>query len=1509
MAELFMECEEEELEPWQQQVETPDDDDEVECVEPTSPPATPTPPLPAPMALTRTILAVPSTSAAAGVPARSPAISVTAPSAPAVSSGVLGAPAGPACLPVPPANPMAPLTFGMLSTTGQNVLTVPTLTGTIAQGQNTFLLAPGYILNGMAAGATVQAQGHGGNSFVIQLQGGTQLPVMAGAAGQQGLRMPTMVQVPGSMVQAARPGNPVSQRLNIPVPVRFVVPPKSGLPQVMPSQGSGLFTSSSAIAGSSAMQIAPAVGAGAGAPVNLGMQSTVVSALGHLPRLTLKRGSVSAAPIPIDPKRLRTVVTQASYGLHGSLANIPVKSMAGDGLAALGGPGGGGIGSSGGPGAALSIASPASEYDKMDNRVPIPKGCPKCNLHFNMLDVLKRHMKVCCPEQLLLPERPDVPGMQLPKPTALPPIKPAPQKLLFSEGRLIMLVDDFYYGRAEGTRKHFDSNIIITTPFKCYSCAKVLKNNIRFMNHMKHHMELERQSNESWDSHTNCQHCFRQFPTPFQLQCHIESAHSACDAPTKCKICELNFDHEQMLLQHMKENHKPGEMPYVCQVCNFRSSVYAEVDSHFRAEHENTKSLLCPFCLKVIKSANGYLQHFMRHQNKGVFRCSKCRLQFLSKKDKMDHKTNHHKTHRKPRQLYGLTPGTKVTIRASLTTELLASANESMGPGSSSGLLLSPRATDGAYGGQQQQQQQQALVRSVPAARPTSSFSGRPKGSFQHCVECRLEVKDFVSHFPTYVHCSFCRYSTSCSRAFAEHMISVHTTRKPRFNMYKTFLWQMRGQVLACTCGVSHNWQSFDTMAKHLLSFPDHDCHLEISAEEVKDVVFVRRKRTNFSLYDDTMKAGFIRSLSLSRSRPGAGKVAAKSSDEVIVLDSDSDTELTEVSVTPALKATPVEEEEEEEVVEANAVPKLRISLGFLKPRGGSTAAVATRASGHTVLEPQDERREPRPGGDDARRRSRSPVALAQGNSGGESGASEGPSSAANSTTEAAGAGIEQDGDASKQRQWRRQQKVEEEVEEEEQGGITGTIEEAEEEARGSPLASEDEEAGLEGCCESDDEVMQRGDGGVKGLGADLAAVEEDQEQQEVEGKPRYSPISDASQVETERSGEEEDSRSGCASERSDRDDDGGGGEVEEEGRPAPPHRRNDGEQHGAGDEERGDADEVQGDGEEMGGDEEGGDRSEVGGDVNEDEEESGHGDMEGEEDDEVGGNEGGDRSEVGGDVNEDEESGHGDEEGGDGDKVGGNEGREDLDCDVDEGEGGDGNEGGDDEKGGDGDEVGDGEDLGDVDEVGVDEREEDSDVDGEGVGDFADEDGDENGDVEEEERAVNGEDVGTENIADVDEDVGEEGGDADEEGGDAEDEDGDAEDDGKYEGGDDGGDGEGEDGDGDGGAGGEDGGGADEESDHTEDDSGGGDRGEGRAGHEEGAKEVSNEGAPGGQVRGELEPLTPSEVLEQEASRILHADRKAAAVHAGTAGPAKLVKHQPLDPGATAAFKGSTIN
>lgn len=55
----------------------------------------------------------------------------------------------------------------------------------------------------------------------------------------------------------------------------------------------------------------------------------------------------------------------------------------------------------------------------------------------------------------------------------------------------------------------------------------------RFMNHMKHHLELEKQNSESWESHTTCQHCYRQYSTPFQLQCHVESAHSMVESSSR----------------------------------------------------------------------------------------------------------------------------------------------------------------------------------------------------------------------------------------------------------------------------------------------------------------------------------------------------------------------------------------------------------------------------------------------------------------------------------------------------------------------------------------------------------------------------------------------------------------------------------------------------------------------------------------------------------------------------------------------------------------------------------------------------------------------------------------------------------------------------------------------------------------------------------------------------------------------------------------------------------------
>uniref|UniRef100_UPI00398E3D25 pogo transposable element with ZNF domain isoform X2 n=1 Tax=Pristiophorus japonicus TaxID=55135 RepID=UPI00398E3D25 len=474
----------------------------------------------------------------------------------------------------------------------------------------------------------------------------------------------------------------------------------------------------------------------------------------------------------------------------------------------------------------------------INNGVPIPKDCPKCNIHFNIMESLKVHMAYCCP-QLLNPSTPaKSPQLQPHTAPPLAPQQPPPPPVKLAEptiGKLIMLVDDFYYGRDEGSTYQMLHEMKTSTTFRCLSCLKRLKNNIRFMNHMKHHLELEQQNDESIENHTTCQHCFRQYATPFQLQCHIENVHSPYETTTKCKICELAFETEQLFLQHMKDTHKPGEMPYVCQVCEYRSSVYLEVDNHFRMIHEDTKNLLCPYCLKVLKNSSAFQQHYMKHQKKSVYPCNKCRLQFISAKEKMEHKVEHHKTFKKPKQLEGLQPGTKVTIRTSMGQARAAGGPSQEVPARKvyppvmPAKAQEPPACSTAHA---------VVPVAKPAPKPDKKAAVERKSTLQLdvqemrtqygnqvCLECNFgitNINNISNHFPTYVHCSRCRYSTSCSRAYADHMISYHTQRgKPKYLMFGKM--KKCGILLSCSsCPFTVDKGDGDEMAQHLDQNQEH---------------------------------------------------------------------------------------------------------------------------------------------------------------------------------------------------------------------------------------------------------------------------------------------------------------------------------------------------------------------------------------------------------------------------------------------------------------------------------------------------------------------------------------------------------------------------------------------------------------------------------------------------------------------------------------------------------------
>ncbi|XP_008575005.1 PREDICTED: zinc finger protein 280C [Galeopterus variegatus] len=482
------------------------------------------------------------------------------------------------------------------------------------------------------------------------------------------------------------------------------------------------------------------------------------------------------------------------------------------------------------------------------------KPCPKCNVHFNLLDPLKYHMKHCCPDMV---------NNYLESVKAELSYAEYKNKTGSEKEKLVMLVSDFYYGRHEGA---FGEEEKTYTTFKCFSCLKVLKNNIRFMNHMKHHLELEKQNSESWENHTTCQHCYRQYITPFQLQCHIESTHTPHEFSTICKICELSFSTEHVLLRHMKDTHKPGEMPYVCQVCQFRSSAFSDVEAHFRASHENTKNLLCPFCLKVSRMATPYMNHYMKHQNKGIHRCTKCRLQFLTFKEKVDHSMQH-RTFIKPKELEGLPPGTKVTIRASLGSlqSPSSSSPSSCSPGTS--LQVSPpnsRNTtaknftkSSASKCKARVSQESVSVASKPnTSKPSRGTSkNRAKPSYKQkrqrnrkskismalknlrchrgihkCIECHSKIKDFASHFSVFIHCNFCKYNTNCNKAFVNHMMSSHSNHpSKRFCIFKKQSGALRGITLVCLkCDFLSDSSGLDRMAKHLSQRKTHTCQVII---------------------------------------------------------------------------------------------------------------------------------------------------------------------------------------------------------------------------------------------------------------------------------------------------------------------------------------------------------------------------------------------------------------------------------------------------------------------------------------------------------------------------------------------------------------------------------------------------------------------------------------------------------------------------------------------------------
>uniref|UniRef100_A0A3B5K4G5 Pogo transposable element derived with ZNF domain a n=1 Tax=Takifugu rubripes TaxID=31033 RepID=A0A3B5K4G5_TAKRU len=401
------------------------------------------------------------------------------------------------------------------------------------------------------------------------------------------------------------------------------------------------------------------------------------------------------------------------------------------------------------------------------------------------------------------------------------------------QGKLVIMVEDFYYGSTPQppVTSQQSEQLECAGPFDCIHCPKALYNNITLMNHMHEHVSnMSLPGGSSEGRRPTCPHCFRCYLSPFQLQSHIEAVHQPAEQPAgKCKICELTFANEPAFLQHMKYTHRPGEMPYVCQVCDFRSSFYSDLCFHFEQFHANTKHFLCRYCLRVLHNSTCYQQHFSIHQMKHTYTCDKCRLHFLFIKERLEHVRLHHRTHLQPAQLSGIKPGTKVTVRtySAIRTPEDKKGSQKMDHCKVVHVDL-PSPTPEA-----------PKRRAVETLGPLlfslnqASEEDHLSASSQRCLECLSSFRDFRSHFPSLVHCSLCRFNTCCSVAYANHMISNHAISRKKPPYTSVFQANPRLlQTLKCTvCLVTT--RRGDVMANHLTERPDHHCvvltHTEVS--------------------------------------------------------------------------------------------------------------------------------------------------------------------------------------------------------------------------------------------------------------------------------------------------------------------------------------------------------------------------------------------------------------------------------------------------------------------------------------------------------------------------------------------------------------------------------------------------------------------------------------------------------------------------------------------------------
>ncbi|XP_022242584.1 uncharacterized protein LOC106460211 [Limulus polyphemus] len=400
---------------------------------------------------------------------------------------------------------------------------------------------------------------------------------------------------------------------------------------------------------------------------------------------------------------------------------------------------------------------------------------------------------------------------------ASPPTPPPPlPKKSKPDETVYVILSEYYYAKQEGDSEAIEKESKENINFKCHFCKKLIENNIKLMKHMNCHIENTRQKNPDLSDLTQCKYCFRDFETPFSMQCHVDAVHMKTDTLT-CQICNQAFSSRGTLTAHMKALHVECEMPYICKACGFRSSMHQQVLEHFEQVHNGSDKLLCHYCLKVFSArlspvqktgmTQNFFLHLQKHQLKSQSRkCPACCLVFVN--------YNHIKTHRAVDHVSMAEAHGVIRMKCEKSEKDVVVKDPHVKTVKMSKSKISPVTKEVSSFSQ-------PSVMFKTSEEKYMNIVFVDDTSHLHCIECKGSVDG--EHFRKFMSCSQCGYATNCGKAFVNHMV-VHNSisSKKRSSLINLKPIYCQGPMF-CICG--YNTINGNDIAQHLVVCGKRSCY------------------------------------------------------------------------------------------------------------------------------------------------------------------------------------------------------------------------------------------------------------------------------------------------------------------------------------------------------------------------------------------------------------------------------------------------------------------------------------------------------------------------------------------------------------------------------------------------------------------------------------------------------------------------------------------------------------